>query len=108
MLVGLERECSQKDLGTRTFTIVAMAGTLSVLAAPEAAYVTFAGVLLIILLAGLRNVHEGKAIETTTSAAVIATFVMGIFGWARASLYAHCFGHPHDGASVAQAGAHPF
>jgi uncharacterized membrane protein (DUF4010 family) len=78
MLVGLEREWSQKDLGTRTFTIVAMAGTLSVLAAPEAAYVTFAGVLLIVLLAGLRNVHEGKPIESTTSAAVIATFVMGI------------------------------
>jgi uncharacterized membrane protein (DUF4010 family) len=78
MLVGLEREWSQKDLGTRTFTIVAMAGTLSVLAAPEVAYVTFAGVLLIVLLAGLRNLHEGKPVEATTSAAMIATFVMGI------------------------------
>ena len=49
MLVGLEREWSQKDLGTRTFTIVAIAGTLSILATPPIAYMTFAGVLLIVL-----------------------------------------------------------
>lgn len=43
MLVGLEREWSQKDLGTRTFAIVAMAGTLSILATPPIAYIRFAG-----------------------------------------------------------------
>jgi len=78
MLVGLEREWSQKDLGTRTFTIVAIAGTLSVLAAPAIAYITFGGVLLIVFLTGWRNVREGKPIETTTSAVVIATFVLGV------------------------------
>ena len=78
MLVGLEREWSQKDLGTRTFTIVAIAGTLSILAAPPIAYITFAGVLLIVFLTGWRNVREGKPVETTTSAAVIVTFVLGV------------------------------
>jgi uncharacterized membrane protein (DUF4010 family) len=78
MLVGLEREWSQKDLGTRTFAITAMAGTLSVLAAPAIASITFAGVLFIVLITGLRNVHEGKSVETTTSAALIATFVLGV------------------------------
>jgi uncharacterized membrane protein (DUF4010 family) len=78
MLVGLEREWSQKDLGTRTFAITAMAGTLGVLAGPAVAYITFAGVLLIVLLTGLRNVHDGKAVETTTSAALTATFVLGV------------------------------
>jgi uncharacterized membrane protein (DUF4010 family) len=78
MLVGLEREWSQKDLGTRTFAISAMAGTLSVLAAAGVAYITFAGVLLVVFLTGLRNVHDGKPVETTTSAALIATFVMGV------------------------------
>lgn len=78
MLVGLEREWSQKDLGTRTFTIVAIAGTLSILAAPAIAYITFAGVLLIVLLTGMRNLREGKPVETTTSAAVLVTFVLGI------------------------------
>jgi len=78
MLVGLEREWSQKDLGTRTFAITAMAGMLSVLAGATAAYITFAGVLFIVLLTGLRNIHDGKAVETTTSAALIATFVLGV------------------------------
>lgn len=78
MLVGLEREWSQKDLGTRTFTIVAIGGTLSILATPPIAYITFAGVLLIVLLTGLRNLREAKPVETTTSAAVILTFVLGI------------------------------
>ncbi|HMF76923.1 MAG TPA: MgtC/SapB family protein [Bryobacteraceae bacterium] len=78
MLVGLEREWSQKDLGTRTFAITAMAGALSVLAASPTAYFTFSGILLIVLLTGLRNVHDGKPVETTTSAALIVTFVLGI------------------------------
>jgi uncharacterized membrane protein (DUF4010 family) len=78
MLIGLEREWSQKDLGTRTFAIIAVAGTLSVLAAAPFAYITFAGVLLIVLLTGVRNLHEGKPVEATTSAAVIVTFVLGI------------------------------
>lgn len=78
MLVGLEREWSQKDLGTRTFTIIAIAGTLSILATPPIAYITFAGVLLIVLVTALRNVREGKPVETTTSAAVILIFVLGV------------------------------
>lgn len=78
MLVGLEREWSQKDLGSRTLTIVALAGTLSVLAAPAFAYITFAGVLLIVVLTGLRSLRDGKQIETTASAAVIVTFVLGV------------------------------
>ncbi|MCC6341924.1 MAG: MgtC/SapB family protein [Bryobacterales bacterium] len=78
MLVGLEREWSQKDLGTRTFTIVAIAGALSILAGPPIAYITFAGVLLIVTLTALHNVREGRPVEATTSAAVILTFVLGI------------------------------
>ncbi len=78
MLAGLEREWSQKDLGTRTFAITAMAGTLSVLAAPAVAYITFAGILMIVVLTGVRNVHDGKPVETTTSAALITTFVLGV------------------------------
>lgn len=78
MLVGLEREWSQKDLGVRTFAIVAMAGTLSFLGGPPLSLVTFAGVLLVVALTGLRNLREGKPAETTTSAAVIVTFVLGV------------------------------
>ncbi len=78
MLVGLEREWSQKELGARTFGITAMAGALSILAGSAVAYITFAGVILIVGLAGLRNLREGKSVESTTSAAVVVTFVLGI------------------------------
>lgn len=78
MLVGLEREWSQKDLGTRTFTITAIAGTLSILASPAISYITFGGVLLIVFLTGWRNLREGKTVETTTSAAVIVIFILGV------------------------------
>ncbi|HSU61098.1 MAG TPA: DUF4010 domain-containing protein, partial [Bryobacteraceae bacterium] len=78
MLVGLEREWSQKDLGTRTFAITAMVGALSVLAGPAFAYVSFAGILLIVFLAGIRNVYDRKPVEATTSVAVILTFVLGV------------------------------
>ncbi len=78
LLVGLEREWSQKDLGIRTFTIAAMLGTLSVLSAPGFAYVSFGGILLIVLLSGWRSIHEAKAVETTTFAAVMLTFVLGV------------------------------
>ena len=35
LLVGIEREWSNKDLGSRTFALTALLGTLAVLAAPE-------------------------------------------------------------------------
>jgi uncharacterized membrane protein (DUF4010 family) len=78
LLVGLEREWAQKDLGARTFAITAMAGVLSSLADPLVAQLAFVGILLIVLLTGLRNVREGKPVETTTSVALVAIFVLGI------------------------------
>jgi len=78
LLVGLEREWSQKDLGIRTFAIASMLGTLSALSGLGVAYVSFAGILLIVLLAGLRSIWEAKAVETTTFVALILTFVLGV------------------------------
>ena len=78
LLVGLEREWSQKDMGIRTFAITAILGTLSSLSGEGIAYGSFAGVLLIVFLSGLRSIHEGKQIETTTFVAVILTFVLGV------------------------------
>jgi uncharacterized membrane protein (DUF4010 family) len=77
-LVGLEREWSQKDLGTRTFGITAMAGALSVLAGSAFAYLTFAGFLLVVALAAFSNIRDHKPVATTTSAAVIVTFLLGV------------------------------
>jgi uncharacterized membrane protein (DUF4010 family) len=78
LLVGLEREWSQKDLGIRTFTIAAMLGALSVLSGPGFAYASFGGILLIVLLSGWRSIQQGKAVETTTFAGVMLTFMLGV------------------------------
>jgi uncharacterized membrane protein (DUF4010 family) len=78
LLVGLEREWSQKELGSRTFTITALLGMLSVLASPEVTTVSFVGILLVILLAALHNLREGKPAETTTSVALLLTYVLGL------------------------------
>jgi uncharacterized membrane protein YhiD involved in acid resistance len=59
LLVGLEREWSQKELGIRTFAIAAILGTLSTLSGQGIAYVSFAGVLLIVVLSGLRPGKRG-------------------------------------------------
>lgn len=70
LLVGLEREWSQKDLGIRTFAIASILGTLSTLSGAGLSYVSFGGILLIVLLSGLRSIREGKPVEATTFAAV--------------------------------------
>jgi uncharacterized membrane protein (DUF4010 family) len=54
-----------------------MAGALGVLAAPGFAYLSFVGVLLIVALIAIRNLRFGKPVETTTSVAMIVTFVLG-------------------------------
>jgi hypothetical protein len=48
LLVGIEREWSNKDLGARTFALTALLGTIAALFAPAAVIVSFAGVLPIL------------------------------------------------------------
>ena len=55
-----------------------MLGTLSVLSGLGIAYTSFAGILLIVLLAGTRSIREAKAVETTTFVALMLTFVLGV------------------------------
>jgi uncharacterized membrane protein (DUF4010 family) len=77
LLVGIEREWSNKDLGARTFALTSLLGTLAVLLAPEMALVCFAGVLLIIGFANARSLLVDRTLEATTSAALLVIFVLG-------------------------------
>jgi len=77
LLVGLEREWAQKELGSRTFTITAIVGMLGALLGAEITAVSFAGILVVVLLAGLQSLRVQKPVETTTSAALLLTFVLG-------------------------------
>jgi len=77
LLVGIEREWSNKDLGARTFALTALLGTLAVLFDPALAIAALVGVFLIVIFANLRSVLVDRSLETTTSTALLVTFVLG-------------------------------
>ena len=55
LLVGLEREWSHKELGSRTFSIVSLLGALSALVSPSFELVSFLGVVVLIIIALCRE-----------------------------------------------------
>jgi uncharacterized membrane protein (DUF4010 family) len=77
LLVGIEREWSNKDLGARTFALVALLGTVAALFAPSMAIVSFVGVFLIVVFANARSLIVDRSLEATTSAALLVIFVLG-------------------------------
>jgi uncharacterized membrane protein (DUF4010 family) len=77
LLVGIEREWSNKDLGARTFALVALLGTVAALFALPMAIVSFVGVFLIVIFANARSLLVDRSLEATTSAALLVIFVLG-------------------------------
>jgi uncharacterized membrane protein (DUF4010 family) len=77
LLVGIEREWSNKDLGIRTFALTALLGTIAALFAPSMAIMSLVGVFLIIVFANARSLLVDRSLETTTSAALLVIFVLG-------------------------------
>jgi hypothetical protein len=55
LLVGIEREWSNKDLGARTFALTALLGTIAALFAPSMAIISIVGVFLIVGFANARS-----------------------------------------------------
>jgi len=78
LLVGLEREWSHKDLGVRTFTITALLGMLSTLSGIPFSLASMLGILLVIAFVNGRSLLTNGSLETTTSVALIVTFVLGV------------------------------
>jgi uncharacterized membrane protein (DUF4010 family) len=77
MLVGVEREWAGKDFGLRSFAFVSMLGMLSAHLPTALACVAFAGVLLLIAAADIRNFLSKQSLELTTSLALLLVFVAG-------------------------------
>lgn len=77
LLVGIEREWSNKDLGIRTFALTALLGTMASLFAPSMAAVSLVGVFLIVIFANARSVLVDLSLEATTSAALLVVYVLG-------------------------------
>jgi uncharacterized membrane protein (DUF4010 family) len=77
MLIGFERESANKDVGTRTFGLVALLGTTSVLLSPAYGLVGMIGVIVLAVLLNLRSILVNRSVEVTTSAALLVTFTLG-------------------------------
>lgn len=78
MLVGIEREWSQKDIGVRTFALAALLGLLSSLISQPIMLVSAGAVLLIIAFINYRAERTSGKLEATTSIALMLVFVMGV------------------------------
>jgi uncharacterized membrane protein (DUF4010 family) len=78
MLVGLEREWANKDIGVRTFSLAAMLGMLSGLLGVQFSLVAlFAGIVLVVFV-NFRSLKADGSLEITTSAALLVTVTLGI------------------------------
>lgn len=77
MLIGLEREWSNKDVGIRTFAIVALAGMLAATIGQPVVVASLVGVLLLVAAMNGRSILTDRSLEITTSAALIATYLLG-------------------------------
>ncbi len=77
LLVGIEREWSNKDLGARTFALTALLGTIAALFSAALAVAAIVGVLLIVIFANARSFSVDKSLETTTSVALLLIYALG-------------------------------
>jgi uncharacterized membrane protein (DUF4010 family) len=78
MLVGLEREWSNKDIGVRTFSMTALLGLLGALLGPPLLVLSGVAVLILIVFANLRGLQVARKLEATTSVALAIIFLLGV------------------------------
>ena len=78
MLVGMEREWSNKDVGIRTFALVALLGMLASLLSPSTAIAALIGVFLLVAAMNTRSILNDRSLEVTTSAALMVNYLLGV------------------------------
>ncbi len=78
LLVGFEREWSNKDIGARTFAMAALLGLLSSLLGIAALLISGMAVLLLIAFANIQSTRVASKLEATTSLALALIFLLGI------------------------------
>ncbi len=77
LLVGLEREWAQKEVGVRTFSITALLGALAALLSQQLLIGTLAGVLLLVVFMNVHSLLKDRSLEMTTSISLMAALVLG-------------------------------
>ena len=78
LLVGLEREWSNKEIGVRTFAMAALLGMLGALLGPLILLIGGITVLVLIIFANLRRLQVERKQGATTSAALALIFLFGV------------------------------
>jgi uncharacterized membrane protein (DUF4010 family) len=78
MLVGLEREWSNKDIGVRTFAMASLLGLLGALLGPPLLLLSGMAVLILIVFSNLHGLQTARKLEATTSVALIIIFLLGV------------------------------
>jgi uncharacterized membrane protein (DUF4010 family) len=77
LLVGFEREWSNKNTGARTFAMAALLGLLGSLAGPGALFLSEAAILILIVFVNLRSVAAARKLEANTSLALALIYLLG-------------------------------
>jgi uncharacterized membrane protein (DUF4010 family) len=78
MLVGLEREWANKDIGVRTFALASMLGLLTGLLETQFALAAMLACVVLIVFVNWRSIRADGSLEITTSAALLVTVVLGV------------------------------
>ena len=78
LLVGFEREWSNKDIGVRTFAMTALLGLLATLLGPWLLFFSGGAILIVIVFANLRSLQTARKLEATTSTALAIVFLLGV------------------------------
>jgi uncharacterized membrane protein (DUF4010 family) len=78
MLAGMEREWSNKDVGVRTFAIVALLGMIASVIGINVAIASLIGVFLLVAAMNVRSILTDRSLEITTSAALLLNYLLGV------------------------------
>ena len=78
LLVGFEREWSNKDIGARTFAMAALLGLIGSLLGSVAMVVSGTAVLILIAFGNFRSITIQRKLEATTSLVLALIFLLGI------------------------------
>jgi uncharacterized membrane protein (DUF4010 family) len=78
LLVGFEREWSNKDIGVRTFAMTALLGLLATLLGPPLLLFSGGAILIVIVFVNMRSLQTARKLEATTSMALAIVFLLGV------------------------------
>ncbi|HEV2439016.1 MAG TPA: MgtC/SapB family protein [bacterium] len=77
-MIGMEREWAHKDVGVRTFALIALSFALAWTISPAAAYILMVAMIPLITLMNWRSYARDRSLEMTTSVAVLVTAILGV------------------------------